>query len=69
MMCVPCPNSPFLLFQIAELYRRGWNKYELGGLTGGNLLRILRKAEGVSRKLRAAGALPKYDIYEKRTDL
>jgi membrane dipeptidase len=69
MMRVPCPNRSFPLFQIAELYRRGWNKYELGGLTGGNLLRILRKAEGVSHKLRAAGALPKYDIYEKRTDL
>lgn len=55
--------------QIAELYRRGWNKYELGGLTGGNLLRILRKAEEVSLKLRATGATPKYDIYEKRTDL
>ncbi|TEB37470.1 hypothetical protein FA13DRAFT_1752243 [Coprinellus micaceus] len=54
---------------IAELYRRGWNKYELGGLTGGNLLRILHKAEEVSHKLRATGALPRYDIYEKRTDL
>lgn len=54
---------------IAELYRRGWTKYELGGLTGGNLLRVLRGAEEVARKLQAGGVLPKFDIYDKRSDL
>lgn len=54
---------------IAELFRRGWNKYELAGLTGANLLRVLKKAEKVSRDIQAAGTLPKYDIYEKRIDI
>ncbi|KAF5325762.1 hypothetical protein D9611_000071 [Ephemerocybe angulata] len=54
---------------IAELYSRGWTKYELGGLTGGNLLRVLRKAEAVAHELQVAGTLPKFDIYDKRTDL
>ncbi|KAH6914228.1 dipeptidase [Coprinopsis sp. MPI-PUGE-AT-0042] len=54
---------------IAELFRRGWNKYELAGLTGANLLRVLKRAEKVSREIQAAGTHPKYDIYEKRTDI
>ncbi|TFK25566.1 dipeptidase [Coprinopsis marcescibilis] len=54
---------------IAELYRRGWNKFELAGLTGGNLLRVLKKAEKVAHHLQVAGTQPKYDIYEKRTDI
>ena len=54
---------------IAELIRRGWNRYELAGLTGANLLRVLKKAEKASRDIQAAGALPKYDIYDKRTDI
>ncbi|KAJ2916290.1 hypothetical protein MD484_g4099, partial [Candolleomyces efflorescens] len=54
---------------IAELYRRGWTKYELGGLTGGNLLRVLRKAEQIAHELQAAGTPPKFDVYDKRVDL
>ncbi|KAG2015837.1 dipeptidase [Coprinopsis cinerea AmutBmut pab1-1] len=54
---------------IAELYERGWNKFELAGLTGGNFLRVLKKAENTARELQAAGTLPKYDLYDKRTDI
>jgi len=55
--------------QITELYRRGWNKYELAGLTGGNLLRVLEGAEKVATELQAAGTLPVFDLYKKRRDL
>ncbi|KAF9070848.1 membrane dipeptidase-domain-containing protein [Rhodocollybia butyracea] len=54
---------------IAELYDRGWTKYELAGLTGGNLLRVFEGAEKVSRNLKAAGVQPVYDLYDKRTDI
>ncbi|KXN90124.1 hypothetical protein AN958_04614 [Leucoagaricus sp. SymC.cos] len=54
---------------IAELVSRGWNKYEIAGLTGGNLLRIMKVAERVSRELQAAGTTPVYDLYDKRPDL
>ncbi|KAJ7594692.1 membrane dipeptidase-domain-containing protein [Mycena floridula] len=54
---------------IAELYRRGWNKHELIGLTGGNLLRVFSAAEAVAKELQKANTLPAYDIYSKRTDL
>ncbi|KAJ3800332.1 membrane dipeptidase-domain-containing protein [Lentinula aff. detonsa] len=54
---------------IAELYSRGWTKYELAGFTGGNLLRIFEGAEKVSRELKAAGVQPIYDLYSKRTDI
>ncbi|KAE9408614.1 hypothetical protein BT96DRAFT_953890 [Gymnopus androsaceus JB14] len=54
---------------IAELYSRGWTKYELAGLTGGNLLRVFEGAEKVSKNLKAAGAQPVYDLYDKRTDI
>jgi membrane dipeptidase len=57
------------LVQIAELYRRGWDRYELAGLTGANLLRVLEGAEKVARDLQAEGALPAYDLYKKRTDI
>ena len=56
-------------WQIAELYRRGWNKYELAGLTGGNLLRVLEGAETVARELQAAGTPPVLNLYKKRRDL
>lgn len=55
--------------QIAELYRRGWDKYELAGLTGGNLLRVFSGVEDVARELQAAGTSAVYDIYEKREDM
>ncbi|KAG1799847.1 membrane dipeptidase-domain-containing protein [Suillus plorans] len=54
---------------IAELYQRGWRKQDLAGLTGGNFLRVFEGAEKVAKELKAAGTLPKYDIYEKREDL
>jgi membrane dipeptidase len=38
---------------IEELARRGWSRPELAGLTRGNILRVLRDAEAVSRDLRA----------------
>ncbi|EGN99588.1 hypothetical protein SERLA73DRAFT_88074 [Serpula lacrymans var. lacrymans S7.3] len=54
---------------IAELYSRGWNKYELAGLTGGNLLRVFAGAEQVSRELQESGAAPVYDLYDQRKDI
>ncbi|KAF8835555.1 hypothetical protein BDN67DRAFT_975199 [Paxillus ammoniavirescens] len=54
---------------IAELYRRGWDKFELAGLTGGNVLRVFAGAEKVARDLQAAGTPAVYDIYDKREDL
>ncbi|KAL4074348.1 membrane dipeptidase-domain-containing protein [Scleroderma yunnanense] len=54
---------------IAELLRRGWDKYELAGFTGGNFLRVFAAVEDVARQLQAAGTPPVYDIYRKRGDL
>ncbi|KAJ7350335.1 renal dipeptidase family [Mycena albidolilacea] len=54
---------------IAELYKRGWNKRELAGLTGANLLRVFEGAERVSRELKVAGTAPAFDLYHKRTDV
>ncbi|KAG6882644.1 hypothetical protein C0992_011145, partial [Termitomyces sp. T32_za158] len=54
---------------VAELYKRGWDRYELVGLTGGNLLRIFEGAEKVARELQAAGQEPAYDLYDKRKDI
>ncbi|KDQ15224.1 hypothetical protein BOTBODRAFT_31890 [Botryobasidium botryosum FD-172 SS1] len=53
----------------AELYRRGWNAEELGGLAGGNFLRVFKGAEEVAERLRGEGVKPAMDIYEHRTDL
>jgi len=39
-----------LLF--AELIRRGWSDKDLGKLAGGNLLRVLRKAEAVAESMK-----------------
>lgn len=36
-----------------ELARRGWTDTELAGLAGGNVLRAMREAEAVSRRLQA----------------
>lgn len=60
---------PFRNKQIAELHSRGWNKYDLAGLTGGNLLRIMRGAEAVAREMREEGVKPVVDVYGKREDL
>lgn len=54
---------------IAELYRRGWSKRELAGLTGANMLRVLRAAERVAKELQDALTPPVYDLYDKRTDI
>ena len=54
---------------VAELYRRGWSRYDLAGLTGANLLRVLRGAERVAHELQAAGTPPVADVYKKRKDL
>ncbi|KAF9453941.1 hypothetical protein P691DRAFT_657111 [Macrolepiota fuliginosa MF-IS2] len=54
---------------IAELISRGWNKYDIAGLTGSNLLRVMKGAEKVAKDLQAAGTLPVYDLYHKRPDL
>ena len=55
--------------KIAELYRRGWNKYELAGLTGANFLRVFQGAEKVAEELQAAHTPPVFDLYSKRTDI
>jgi membrane dipeptidase len=36
----------------AELIRRGWNDADLGKLAGGNVLRVMRQAEAVSKSMR-----------------
>jgi len=38
----------------AELIRRGWSDADLEKLAGENLLRVMRQAEAVSKRLRAA---------------
>lgn len=58
-----------ICFQVAELYKRGWNQYELAGLTGANLLRVFEGAEQVAHDLQAAGAPVAYDLYDRRTDI
>lgn len=40
----------------AELVRRGWSDDELAGLAGRNLLRVMREAEAVARRLQAQEA-------------
>ncbi|KAH9854253.1 membrane dipeptidase-domain-containing protein [Lenzites betulinus] len=54
---------------IAQLYSRGWNAFELAGLTGGNLLRILEGAERVAWELQRSGVQPVMARYDKRSDL
>jgi membrane dipeptidase len=39
---------------LAELIRRGWTDADLGKLTSGNALRVLRRAEDVARRAQAA---------------
>jgi len=54
--------------QIAELYRRNWTQYELAGLTGGNLLRVMEGAERVAELLQTRES-PLYDLYHERKDI
>lgn len=55
--------------QVAELHSRGWDKFDLAGFTGANLLRVMRGAEEVARQMRLEGVRPSMEIYEKREDL
>ena len=41
---------------VAELARRGWTHDDLVKVTGGNLLRVMREAEGGLQRLRATTA-------------
>ncbi|KAI0336561.1 hypothetical protein GY45DRAFT_1315961 [Cubamyces sp. BRFM 1775] len=54
---------------VAELYARGWNAFDLAGLTGGNLLRVMQGAERVAWELQRLGMQPVMARYDKRTDL
>jgi len=40
---------------LAELFRRGYSTADVGRVAGGNLLRLLREAESVARRLQAEG--------------
>ncbi|KAG8986778.1 hypothetical protein FRB94_002432 [Tulasnella sp. JGI-2019a] len=53
----------------AELYRRGWKTKDLEGLAGGNVLRVYKGAERVSKAIQARGVAPYADIYRARKDL
>jgi len=37
---------------LAELARRGWSDEDLGKLASGNIVRVMRQAEAVARRLR-----------------
>lgn len=60
----PCSRLKF-----AELYKRGWKSQELEGLAGGNVLRVYKGAEKVSREIQARGVAPHAEIYKARKDL
>jgi membrane dipeptidase len=55
--------------QLVELRKRGWSRAELSGLTGGNVMRVLAKAETVASQMRSEGVLPAQDLYSERKDL
>ena len=61
--------TPRSVAQVAELYRRGWSAFELAGLTGGNVLRVMEGAERVAAQMQKAGIPPVASKYDKRTDL
>ncbi|TIA92932.1 hypothetical protein E3P99_00360 [Wallemia hederae] len=52
----------------AELYKRGWTKAELAGLARKNFIRVLKKAESVSRSLKRTSA-PSMAVPPTRHDL
>ncbi|KAI5826734.1 hypothetical protein K523DRAFT_322680 [Schizophyllum commune Tattone D] len=54
---------------ISLLYSRGWSKYDLAGLAGGNLLRVMEGMERVAADLQRKGVAPAMDVYDRRTDL
>jgi membrane dipeptidase len=49
--------------------KRGWSRAELAGLAGGNVLRVLARAEAVAAEIQAEGAAPAVELYAKRKDL
>lgn len=57
------------LYKIAELVKRNWTRVDIEGLTNKNLLRVMKGAEDVARKLQLAGTEPVYDLYSRRTDI
>jgi membrane dipeptidase len=62
------PGFSIVVAQIAEMYSRGWNAEELGGLASGNFLRVFAAAEDVAREMAREGVMPAQDLYEKRVD-
>jgi membrane dipeptidase len=62
-------DSSIIVAQIAELYSRGWNADELGGLASDNFLRVFAAAEEVAREMAREGVEPAQDLYEKRVDI
>ncbi|BEJ18082.1 hypothetical protein CspHIS471_0703590 [Cutaneotrichosporon sp. HIS471] len=55
-------------YLIAELIRRGWTRYQVAQLAGGNILRVLEGAEGVAARLKRVKG-PSMAKYDKRRDL
>ncbi|CAK9782134.1 microsomal dipeptidase precursor (Dehydropeptidase-I) [Cutaneotrichosporon oleaginosum] len=53
---------------IAELIRRGWTRYQVAQLAGGNILRVLEGAEAVAARLQRVNG-PSMAKYSKRHDL
>jgi membrane dipeptidase len=43
---------------LAELARRGWSDEDLAKVAGGNILRVLREAEAVAKRLQATAPIP-----------
>jgi membrane dipeptidase len=39
---------------LVELARRGWTDVEIAGVAGGNVLRVLRKAEAVAKEMQSS---------------
>ncbi|KAG9022008.1 hypothetical protein FRB95_001001 [Tulasnella sp. JGI-2019a] len=62
-------SSARAVWNFAELYRRGWKTKDLEGLAGGNVLRVYKGAERVSKTIQARGVAPYADIYRARKDL
>ncbi|KZT38049.1 hypothetical protein SISSUDRAFT_1021994 [Sistotremastrum suecicum HHB10207 ss-3] len=53
----------------AELRSRGWSRFDLAGLAGTNLFRVMQGAEDVAREKQRDNVIPAWDIYRKRRDI